>query len=710
MINENPELYAPEMMRKLKRWCFYRLEKRKGKDKPTKVPYSASHGRRYAKTNDPSTWGTIDEAIATGIKSNGDGVSFMMQKADGLVFIDLDDCIDGETGELTRLAEYWVDRFDSYTEVSQSGTGLHILIKAKMTGQGNKDDSLGVEVYYQLRQICMCPNVFGDHDKINEAQDALNEFLNTFFPDRDQETPTNTIAPVVQGQPPIKDNDTLESVITEFCSREARLAVWEQRRTDDLSGDVSQSGIDFSIALNGLRMGLSHEVIGALIHRNREIYGDAKKGKRVDYLKRTIDAAIAHVNNELKKDRVMAENNNVVSIGFMERSKVITNAAGERMHKEVATQPEIAPDSLGSQFKLLTCDQVQELVCEVDWLARDYIPLDSIAWFFGKPSAGKSFAIISLAMSVAVGSPWGHIPVKRGGVLYVCGEGLSGLGKRFKGIRNEYFVRESPKNLLITNEPVIFTSEKHVLALIDRARDEFDGVARDPLNLLIIDTKNANMLGNESDSEVMTVFIRNLRRIQRAFKCAVVVVDHVGHGEGKRTRGSTVQLGAAEVAYLFEREDEEKTQPAPHLAFVSVMSVHKPPKDFESPQELEFKAQVKDISQGEVTRTTLVMVPSPPRVTVCERPNINHLTRSELSVYESLLDCMKAVKTGDKEKREKITLNAWRKACDAHEFSRQTLHRAMNKLIEKEYVLCIPPKEGKQANKNDWYVWSLIDD
>lgn len=109
-------------------WVCFKIENRNGK--MTKPPYNPLTGRG-AKQNDPSTWVTYDQAIAavtgTGRLYTGIGFQFDPEHLP-LVGIDLDHCVDPRTGQLARWAQEIVTSLDSYTEISPSGTGVHILL------------------------------------------------------------------------------------------------------------------------------------------------------------------------------------------------------------------------------------------------------------------------------------------------------------------------------------------------------------------------------------------------------------------------------------------------------------------------------------------------------------------------------------------------------------------------------------------------------
>src|SRR5919112_1808255 len=96
-------------------------------DKPDKVPYSARTGCRASST-DLLTWSTFQEALQAYESGEYDGLGFVFSSADPYTGIDLDNCVDAD-GEIARWALEIVRYFDSYTELSASGSGLHIIVR-----------------------------------------------------------------------------------------------------------------------------------------------------------------------------------------------------------------------------------------------------------------------------------------------------------------------------------------------------------------------------------------------------------------------------------------------------------------------------------------------------------------------------------------------------------------------------------------------------
>ena len=118
----------------LPRWVAWREDIRN--DKPTKVPYDPN-GSSGAKANDPSTWGTRAEAErrAAALEVPGQvGIQLgELDAAYGLGGIDLDTCRDPMTGKLTPWAEDIVANYDTYTEVSPSGSGVKLFFRYAAT-------------------------------------------------------------------------------------------------------------------------------------------------------------------------------------------------------------------------------------------------------------------------------------------------------------------------------------------------------------------------------------------------------------------------------------------------------------------------------------------------------------------------------------------------------------------------------------------------
>ncbi|WP_395542198.1 DUF3987 domain-containing protein [Neotabrizicola sp. sgz301269] len=148
--------------------------------KPRKVPQNPRTGQR-ASVDDPTTWGSFDQACGV---TGAVGIGYVLSGQDRFACIDLDGCIDPD-GVLSPLAQEVVQRFASYTEVSPSGTGLHVWIEGEMPGgRGRKNSVSAVEAYSESRFVTVTGQAFGAPRPIAERRDLLNQFVAANFAKR----------------------------------------------------------------------------------------------------------------------------------------------------------------------------------------------------------------------------------------------------------------------------------------------------------------------------------------------------------------------------------------------------------------------------------------------------------------------------------------------------------------------------------------------
>ncbi|MEO0474351.1 MAG: hypothetical protein AAF085_00075, partial [Planctomycetota bacterium] len=124
----------PESLRRLPQWVLWRYQERRGRI--TKVPFSANDGREASST-DPTTWSPFAKVVhALGGGTTFSGLGFVFAKEDGFCGVDLDRAIDPAPGsrQLKPWAADIVRALDSYTEISPSGTGVKIFLRAVKPG------------------------------------------------------------------------------------------------------------------------------------------------------------------------------------------------------------------------------------------------------------------------------------------------------------------------------------------------------------------------------------------------------------------------------------------------------------------------------------------------------------------------------------------------------------------------------------------------
>jgi putative DNA primase/helicase len=166
----------PNELINLPQWVVWKLVPNPNPDKKDlKIPINIKTGNGASTTN-PATWATcqeVQEYLAewqghehshfdkqlgelTGVVK---GPGFVFSKDDPYCGIDLDNCIDDQ-GYLADWARKIAEYINSYTEISQSKKGIHIVIKGKKPdGSGCKKGD--IECYDQGRFFAMTGNIYG---------------------------------------------------------------------------------------------------------------------------------------------------------------------------------------------------------------------------------------------------------------------------------------------------------------------------------------------------------------------------------------------------------------------------------------------------------------------------------------------------------------------------------------------------------------------
>lgn len=140
----------PIALRHRPQWVCWAARDRSGTR--TKVPIDPATGG-FASTADSETWATFDEAVGHARRPRVSGIGFMFTSDDAYVGVDLDECRVPETGTLTDDAIDIVTRLHSYTEVSPSGTGIHVICRGELPAGQRRHG--GVEMYDERRFFTM---------------------------------------------------------------------------------------------------------------------------------------------------------------------------------------------------------------------------------------------------------------------------------------------------------------------------------------------------------------------------------------------------------------------------------------------------------------------------------------------------------------------------------------------------------------------------
>lgn len=172
----------PECLKKLNQWVVWGgfID---ADGKPNKAPINPKTNEKAASTRS-SEWGSFEQALSCKKAKGKYGIGFVVSAEDDYVGIDLDDCID-ENGNTNVEAVTIIMSFNSYTEITPSQKGIHILIKGKLpSGYMNKSirDGHEYEVYDRSRYFTVTGHRYPNTSHtVEERQFMLQKFCDTYM-------------------------------------------------------------------------------------------------------------------------------------------------------------------------------------------------------------------------------------------------------------------------------------------------------------------------------------------------------------------------------------------------------------------------------------------------------------------------------------------------------------------------------------------------
>ncbi len=226
----------PEEIRNRRAWCPFKFELRDGRR--TKIGYNPRTGRR-AKSNNPRTWSSFREASQA---AGYDGIEYIISAEDPYFLLDLDECRNSRTGEITPEARQIIAPFEgkAFIEASTSGKGIHVFGRGKKPGAAwCRNAALGIELYDWGRPVVFTGDVLGEStSELLDCQEDLDRLYFEYMPEHVKNRPEREQAP-----PPdpvdIPDDELLQKAANSKYGDEFRALY---------GGDISVTGGDHSRA------------------------------------------------------------------------------------------------------------------------------------------------------------------------------------------------------------------------------------------------------------------------------------------------------------------------------------------------------------------------------------------------------------------------------------------------------------------------------
>jgi putative DNA primase/helicase len=214
------------------------------------IPKKILEMRNWVSTDTKS--GTPNTSISKNLFNFQETITpgFVFNHQHNISGVDIDDCItisqDCQGKMINKQALYFIQKFDSYTEISRSGTGIHILFeadKAKIAkvmgderqGVRKKIGTVGWEFYIAGRQFIITGNSNGKDIRYIKFHE-LTEFLDFMIPKRQQ--------PKASGVSLSMDDEAIIRIISRSKQKDKFLELWNRDAVDGNSdGDMGLAGM-----------------------------------------------------------------------------------------------------------------------------------------------------------------------------------------------------------------------------------------------------------------------------------------------------------------------------------------------------------------------------------------------------------------------------------------------------------------------------------
>uniref|UniRef100_UPI00373FCC24 phage NrS-1 polymerase family protein n=1 Tax=Halostagnicola larsenii TaxID=353800 RepID=UPI00373FCC24 len=266
------------------------------------MPVTPGSGE-FASSTDPTTWASAETALEYADSREADGIGFVFTDDDPIVGVDLDDCRDPETGDVDDRARDIIERLDSYTEISPSGTGFHVLIEGKLPDGRNRRGS--IELYDTARFFTVTGDSLEETpNHVSRRQDALEAIHREYVQNTDtdaksesenrgttnEQISTNTAVEI--------DVDLEDEELLEKARNASNGEKFERLWRGSTAGYESQSEADMALCcLLSFWTGGDHTRVDRLFRQSgllREKWDDVHYGDGSTYGEKTIERAVAN--------------------------------------------------------------------------------------------------------------------------------------------------------------------------------------------------------------------------------------------------------------------------------------------------------------------------------------------------------------------------------------------------------------------------------
>ncbi len=512
----------PLVLREKRQWVCWKSEIINGRK--TKMPYQVTGGK--ASTANPATWCDFLPAVNALDTGRFNGVGFVFTQEAGIVGIDLDHVRDPDAGEIT---ESWavgiIECLSSYTEVSPSGDGLHILCAGQLPASGGNDgcetSGAHMEMYQAGRYFTITGKVLDGYERLVTPPEGVLDDVWNFMKTRKPPKPPDESP---------KDRTFQDGVYA-----------WD--------GDIQHLPIKSetkSLILNGAPRGQRSEaimlVLNALVYSclsDEQIFG------------------IFQAYEIGQKWRDEKHSREIWLSAQIAKARAFTTSRATEQRERDDHQQHDHEDREGAE----TAPPVNRFAWIRDiklgkpkWVIPGYLEENGFGLLFGDPGSFKSFIALDWALRVATGATFTGRRVKQGVVVIIAGEGIVGIPRRIKAWCFRHNVDYAALPVAVSKCPTALTDPNDTADTILNIKAL---VGNQDVRMIIVDTVARNYGGkDENSTQDMSGFIASCDRIRTEFSSAVLAVHHCGLGDKSRSRGSIALKGALDCEYRIVRDSD----------------------------------------------------------------------------------------------------------------------------------------------------------
>lgn len=180
-----------------------------------------------------------------------------------------------------------------------------------------------------------------------------------------------------------------------------------------------------------------------------------------------------------------------------------------------------------------------------EWVVKGVIPARGTGTLLADANVGKTGVVIDLAQHLAMNQPWAeHRVAKQGPILYVCGEGFSGVANRLRAIEKHFGTLGGFGVLQLDETNSLFGNKAGAVKRIMAAVKDVEKRSGQKVTMIVLDTLSALSIGmDENSAQDAGVVLGTMRAIERKAECFVLAIHHIGKDKEKGGRGSSALRG-----------------------------------------------------------------------------------------------------------------------------------------------------------------------